>query len=156
VIKALVLTVSDRVSRDAYEDKSGPAVEEVLKKGIEDIETFRLVVSDDPNNIKQVLNENLNADFIITTGGTGIGPRDNTPDITEKFCDRMIPGISDFLRRESCKQTLNAALSRGAAGIKGKTVIINLPGSERGARFCAELLVPVLPHAVRMLAGKGH
>ena len=72
------------------------------------------------------------------------------------FCDRSIPGIAEYLRRESCNETLNAVLSRGVAGYKGTTIIINLPGSVKGATFCAELLLPILPHACDMIHGKGH
>ena len=156
MIKVLVLTISDRASEGIYEDKSGPAIEEILIKDIPESKVTRIVVSDDPGEIEKALIENLDNDFILTTGGTGIGPRDNTPDITGKICDRLIPGIAELLRAESRRQTMNAVLSRGTAGVKEKTVIINLPGSERGARFCAELLVPILPHTVKMLAGKGH
>ncbi|MFC1586425.1 molybdenum cofactor biosynthesis protein B [Fibrobacterota bacterium] len=156
MIKALVLTISDRASKWIYEDKSGPAIEHILKTGIQDVEITRSMVSDDPKEIEGAFILNLSMDFIITTGGTGIGPRDNTPEVTENFCDRLLPGIPEFLRMESCRQTTHAVLSRAVAGVSGKTIIINLPGSERGARFCAGLLVPVLPHAKKMLEGGGH
>jgi molybdopterin adenylyltransferase len=155
-MKVLVLTISDRASDGIYEDKSGPGIEKILEGGLPEVDIERMVVSDDARDIEDALAGHLNMDVIITTGGTGIGPRDNTPDITEKFCDRMIPGVAEYLRRESCSQTVNAVLSRGVAGLKGSTIIINLPGSEKGAVFCAELLVPVLPHACKMVRGEGH
>jgi len=79
-----------------------------------------------------------------------------TPDVTEKFCDRLIPGIAEYLRSESIKQTINAVISRGIAGVKDKTIIINLPGSVKRAAFCTELLIPIVLHAVKMVRGEGH
>lgn len=155
-MRVLVLTISDRASKGEYEDLSGPAIEEILFRSLHELEIERSVVSDDASEIKKSFTDNLDMDVIITTGGTGLGPRDNTPEVTEDFCDRMVPGIAEHLRRESCRQTANAVLSRGVAGLKGKTIIINLPGSVRGAKFCAELLVPLLSHACGMVGGAGH
>lgn len=155
-MKILVLTISDRASEGVYEDRSGPAVEKVLLEGLQGAEVERLIVSDDATDIEEALGKYAEHDVILTTGGSGIGPRDNAPDVTMSFCDRSIPGIAEYLRSESCKETLNAVLSRGIAGYKGTTIIINLPGSVKGAVFCAELLVPILPHACDMILGKGH
>ena len=155
-MKVLVLTISDRASKGEYKDKSGPAIEELLSNQLNKTEISRQVISDDPMAIRQAFQENLDKDIILTTGGTGLGPRDHTPEMTESFCDRMIPGIAEMIRRESFKETANAVLSRGIAGVKGKTVIINFPGSEKGARFCAELVIPILTHAKDMLSGKKH
>lgn len=155
-MKVRVLTISDRASQGVYEDKSGPAIECILAEKLPESIIDRLIVPDEENAIKEAFANNLDKDIIITTGGTGIGPRDITPDITEKFCDRLIPGISEYLRNESLKQTINAVLSRGVAGIKGTTLIINLPGSVKGASFCAEQLINILPHAMKMMRGKGH
>lgn len=155
-MKALVLTVSDRASRGQYQDGSGPAVESALTAGMPGLVVSRLIVSDEPSEIRHALQANLDKDFIITSGGTGIGPRDKTPNITKAFCDSLVPGISEYLRRESCRQTVNAVFSRGQAGIREKTLIINLPGSQKGAQYCAELLVKILPHAHKMMHGGGH
>lgn len=155
-MKVLVLTISDRASQGVYDDKSGPVIEKILTEKLSEVLVERLIVSDDEVAIKEAYSSHLEKDIIITTGGTGIGPRDNTPDITENFCDRLIPGIAEYLRIESCKQTINAVLSRGVAGIKDKTLIINLPGSVKGASFCTELLIPILAHAVKMMRGEGH
>ena len=155
-MKILVLTISDRASQGVYEDKSGPAIESILAEKLPETAIERLIVSDDANAIEETFSSRLDNDVIVTTGGTGIGPRDNTPDITEKFCDRLIPGISEYLRNESLKQTINAVLSRGVAGVKGNTLIVNLPGSVKGASFCAEQLIQILPHAMKMMRGKGH
>jgi molybdopterin adenylyltransferase len=155
-LKILVLTISDRAARGVYEDRSGPAIEKVLQAGIPGADIRRLIVSDDPRGIEAALEDHLAMDVIVTTGGTGIGPRDHAPDVTGRFCDALIPGIGEYLRRESAKETVNAVLSRGVAGRKGATIIVNLPGSVKGAAFCAELLVPILPHACDMVRGKGH
>ena len=156
-MKVLVLTVSDRASQGIYKDLSGPEVERViLAAGLPDITVNRQIVSDDYDKILQVFGNNTECDFIITTGGTGLSKRDVTPEATEFFCDRMIPGIAEILRSESYKQTPHAMLSRAAAGIKGKTVIINLPGSVKGAVFCTDLIIPVLKHAPEMIRGGKH
>ena len=133
----------------------GSAEGEGVKKS-EQITITRKIVPDEKRKIKKAFRKNLSRNIIITTGGTGISPRDVTPEVTEKFCDKMLPGIAEILRAESYKQTPNAMLSRAVAGIKGKTVIINLPGSVKAAVFCTKLLLPVLPHILEMQKGQGH
>jgi molybdopterin adenylyltransferase len=155
-MKILVLTISDRASEGVYEDRSGPTVEEVLRAGIQGAGIERLVVPDDAAKIEQAFEAHLDRDVILTTGGSGIGPRDVTPDVTARFCDALIQGIAEHLRRESYRETPYALLSRAVAGRKGRTIIVNLPGSVKGARFCAELLVEILPHACAMVRGEGH
>ena len=97
-MKILVLTISDRASDGVYEDRSGPAVEEVLRSGMPGADIERLVVPDDERRIERVFETHLDRDVIITTGGSGIGPRDVTPDVTARFCDALIPGIAEHLR----------------------------------------------------------
>jgi molybdopterin adenylyltransferase len=155
-VKVLVLTISDRAAQGVYEDKSGPAIKEILAKNLPDASIDSLIVPDEADAIFNAFSSNIDKDVILTTGGTGIGPRDITPDVTQKFCDRLIPGIAEYLRSESMKQTSNAALSRGVAGVKDKTIIINIPGSVKGASFCTELLMPIMQHAVKMVRGEGH
>ena len=155
-MKVLVLTISDRAFKGVYDDESGPAIKKTIAFILPDATVELLIVPDEKDKIINACQSHLDMDAIITTGGTGIGPRDVTPDATEEFCDKLIPGISDYLRRESCSQTINAVLSRGVAGIKGNTVIVNLPGSVKGAQFCTKLLVPVLQHALKMIKGEGH
>jgi molybdopterin adenylyltransferase len=139
-----------------YEDLSGPAVAAVLAAAFPDAIIIRAVVPDETAAIRASFEEHVDCDCILTTGGTGLSPRDVTPEATLGYCDRMVPGIAELLRAESLKETRNAALSRGAAGMKGKCLIINLPGSVKGATFCAKLLTPLLEHACAMRDGKGH
>ncbi len=155
-MKILVVTISDRASRGEYEDLSGPAVKEILEASIEGADVEVVVVPDEEDSIAGALESGLGGAAIITTGGTGLGPRDITPEVTERFCDRCVPGISEMLRAESLKETRNAALSRGYAGMKGSTLVVNIPGSVRGASFCARLLAPLLIHAEGMISGEGH
>lgn len=155
-MKILVLTISDRASRGEYEDLSGPAIEKILSEKIPEADIERAVISDDRSGIEKKFGESPDYDVIITSGGTGLGPRDNTPEATEAFCDREVPGIAEYLRKESCRETVNAVLSRARAGMKGDTLIINLPGSVKGAVFCAELLGGIIPHARNMIKGVGH
>jgi len=155
-LKILVVTISDRAFRGEYEDLSGPAVRDILVESVPGCSVETTVVPDDEKRILAALEAGLAGDVIITTGGTGLGPRDMTPEVTEKFCDRGVPGISEMLRAGSLGETPNAALSRGWAGVKGSTLVVNIPGSARGASFCARLLAPLLTHAVRMMGGEGH
>ncbi len=155
-MKILVITISDRASRGEYEDLSGPAVKEILEEAISGADVGIVVVPDEEDEIIPALESELDVDVIITTGGTGLGPRDITPEVTERFCDRAVPGISEMLRAESLKETRNAALSRGYAGLKGQTLVVNIPGSVRGASFCALLLAQLLTHADGMISGEGH
>ena len=155
-MKVLVLTISDRAFRGEYEDLSGPAVEKILLEGMEETIVERTIVSDDEPAIEKVLKASGTFDVILTTGGTGLGPRDVTPEATERVCDRIIPGIGEYLRSESFRETNSAVLSRGIAGMIGKTIVVNMPGSVKGASFCAGLLVGILPHALAMVRGEGH
>ena len=155
-MKILVVTISDRASSGEYEDLSGPAVKMILEKSIDGADVEVVVVPDEEDEIVRALESGQGGDVIITTGGTGLGPRDITPEVTERFCDRTVPGISEMLRAESLKETPNAALSRAYAGLKGHTLVVNIPGSVRGASFCARLLAPLLTHAEGMISGEGH
>ena len=155
-MKILVVTISDRAFQGEYEDLSGPAVKEILEEEISGAVAEVVVVPDEEEDILRVLESGLQFAAVITTGGTGLGPRDITPEVTERFCERSAPGISEMLRAESLKETRNAALSRGYSGMKGRTLFVNIPGSVRGASFCARLLVPLLIHAEGMISGGGH
>jgi molybdenum cofactor synthesis domain-containing protein len=151
-----VITVSDRASRGEYEDRSGPAIVEVLAAAVPELQIERRLVPDDEAALQQALVWGEGFDVVVTTGGTGLGPRDLTPDVTRRHCDREVPGIAEALRRESYAVTRTAVLSRGYAGSKGGTLYVNLPGSVGGARDGAAFLAELIPHAVDMLGGGGH
>lgn len=150
-ISAAVLTASD--SRKAADDLSGTAlVGALLAMGADVAE--RVVVSDDLLEIRKALLDLAGRDgvnLILTTGGTGFSPRDNTPEATRAVIEREAPGIAEAMRRETAAKTPMAMLSRGIAGIRGKTLIVNLPGSPKGAQECFEVIRPVLAHAVEIV-----
>ena len=160
-MRILVITVSDRAFKGIYEDKSGDAMINLLKEYfikenlIYKIE--KIIIPDEYDIILNTLKENKdNFDIIITTGGTGLSERDVTPEATRDFCKKEVSGISEYLRAESIKETIFASLSRGYAGIKDKVFVVNFPGSEKGAIFYANLIIPLLAHIVDMMNGKGH
>ena len=155
-MKLAVITISDRASRHEYEDLSGPAIERLLQEAFPDADITRDLVPDQADRIREALERQTGVDYIFTTGGTGISPSDLTPETTEAYCDKSIPGIAEMLRMHSYAQTPNALFSRGYAGIRGTTIIVNFPGSVKAASFCTSLLIPVLKHGVRMLRGEDH
>ncbi len=153
-IKAGILTVSDKASRGEREDRSGPALRELLEAaGAEVVRTA--IVPDEQEEIRAVLlawsDEGL--DLVLTTGGTGLSPRDWTPEATKSVIDRETPGISESIRAAGMGKTRTAMLSRAVSGIRRSTLIINLPGSERSVREGLAALIDVLPHAVEVLRG---
>jgi molybdopterin adenylyltransferase len=155
-MKVTVVTISDRASKGIYEDLSGPAIERILREGFENADISRIIVPDERDDILKAMENAASSDFILTTGGTGLSDRDITPDICEEYCDKSLPGIAEFLRSESYKETPHAMLSRGYAGIKNKTVIVNFPGSVKAVTLCTRILLPVMGHAVKMLNNEGH
>lgn len=152
-MKVAILTVSDRSATGIRPDVSGPAIEEFIRKhGGEIISTA--IVPDDLLEIKSVLEswcDHLGVDIILTTGGTGFAPRDITPEATRQVIQREAPGIAEAMRLESLKITPHAMLSRAIAGIRNKTIIINLPGSPKAALENLNTIIRVLPHAVELL-----
>lgn len=156
MLKAAVITVSDRASEGVYEDVSGSTIREILKEAYPDIELKSKVISDAKEKIIRAFEEHSDCDWIFTTGGTGISPRDVTPEAAEEFCDTPLPGISETIRAESYKETPNAMLSRGYAGRKGNTLIVNFPGSVKAVRLCTRIIIPIIKHAQEMIKGKGH
>ena len=153
--RAAVLTLSDQGARGLRTDTSGPAiVERLAQMGIEVAQ--RDLISDDPNGIESTLRSWVERGFalIVTTGGTGFGPRDHTPEATRRVIERDAPGLAELMRMEGLKQTPMAALSRGICGIAGHTLIVNLPGSERAVRENLDALAPVLPHALELIRGQ--
>ena len=154
-MKVTVITISDRASRGVYEDLSGPKIVEILKEQIENVKIERIVVPDEKSEILKAL-QNANADFMITTGGTGISERDVTPEICAEYCDKDLPGIAEILRVESYKETPMAMLSRGYAGMKNQTIIVNFPGSVKAVILCTKVVIPMMKPAVKMFKGEGH
>jgi len=156
MLKVAVITVSDRASRGEYADLSGPRIREILEQRLPGTDISLIVVPDDAEAISRAIAGNLDRDYILTCGGTGLSPRDITPETCARICDRDIPGISEWLRRESEKETPHAIFSRAYSGMKGSTVIVNFPGSVRGAELCAKLLAGVMAHGRDMAHGSGH
>jgi molybdopterin adenylyltransferase len=155
-MKVTVITISDRASKGIYEDLSGSAIEKILKEGIENVEVYRIIVPDEKDEILKTLKSATSSDFILTTGGTGLSKRDITPEICEEYCDKSLPGIAEMLRSESYKETTHAMLSRGYAGIKDNTVIVNFPGSVKAVTLCTKVLLPAMGHAIKMINNEGH
>lgn len=156
-IRAAIITVSD--SRDKANDLSGDRLEDLAREmGAEIAE--RRIVTDDLLEIRETLHalaERDDVDVIFTTGGTGFAPRDVTPEATRAVIERESPGLAEAMRRETASKHPMAMLSRGVCGIRGATLIINLPGSPRGVEECFEVIRPVLRHAVDLIRGKtGH
>ena len=150
-MRAAVLTVSDRVSRGAAADASGDALEELLRA--DGYEVARRVVPDEHALIAAGIEElAASASLVLTTGGTGLAPRDVTPEATRAVLWRDVPGIAEALRADSIARTPHGLLSRGAAGVVGQTLVVNLPGSTGGCRDGYAVLQPALAHALSLLA----
>ena len=154
IIKTAILTVSD--SRRVDHDLSGKRLAELLRSiGAEIVET--MIVTDDLEHLRNTLyslTEREDINLIMTNGGTGFGPRDNTPEATRAVIEREAPGLAEAMRRETSTKSPMAILSRGICGIRGNTLIINLPGSPKGVEECFEVIRPVLAHAIDLISGK--
>jgi molybdopterin adenylyltransferase len=157
-IRVALLTVSDSCTEGNREDISGQTIIEMLPE-----ETFEVcekkIVPDEYQAISEVLksfSDEQDIDLVLTTGGTGLGPRDITPEATASVCERAVPGLCEVIRAEGFKKTPYAILSRSFAGIRGKTLIINMPGSPKAVRECLEIILNLIPHAVKMMRGGGH
>jgi molybdenum cofactor synthesis domain-containing protein len=155
-IRAAVLTISDKASRGERVDTSGSAITELLATidaGVQRAE----VVPDEAPRIAATLRawaDSDDFDLIVTTGGTGLGARDVTPEATAEVIERSVPGLPELMRAAGLKHTPMAALSRGVAGVRGRCLILNLPGSEKGVRENLTAVIDLLPHAVELLRGR--
>ena len=153
--RAAILTISDKGARGEREDKSGPALKTILEKAGFSIICLE-ILADDQQLIEQRLRELSDQsclDLVVTTGGTGVSPRDVTPEATLAVIDRQVPGMAEAMRTASSAKTPHAMLSRALAGIRRQTLIVNLPGSVRGARENIDVLLPALEHALQKIQG---
>jgi molybdopterin adenylyltransferase len=157
-MRVAILTISDSVSRGERKDISGPSLADRCKElGWKVVSTQ--VSSDDPaplNNQLRAMADFGGVDVLLTTGGTGLGPRDTTPEVTLEIGDRTIPGLAEEIRRKGAEKTPTAVLSRGVAVVRHKTIILNLPGSPKGAVESLSAIAQLLPHAVEVLHGANH
>jgi len=153
MITVAVLTLSDKGSRGEREDLSGPLIADILKPICADLKHYE-ILPDEKDLIKEKLVQYCGTvDLILTTGGTGLAPRDVTPDATLEVIDKEVSGITEAMRFEGFKKTRRAVLSRAVAGIKGSTLIINLPGSPKAVKENLEIILDVIPHAIEKIKG---
>jgi len=151
---AIVLTASDRCFAGTQTDISGPITAQLLAEGGANV-LRQLIIPDDLAQLTAALREaSTQAELVVTTGGTGLAPRDITPEATIAVCDRLVPGLAEFIRQDGARHTPFSALSRGVCGIAGSALILNLPGSPTGAKTSLQAVLPLLPHALNLLAGK--
>jgi molybdopterin adenylyltransferase len=154
MIRIGILTVSDRASTGGREDLSGAKIRELVVQVPEFIVEVSTIVPDEQARIADTLrfwSDDLRLNLVLTTGGTGFAPRDVTPEATRSVLEREAPGLAEGMRAASLQYTPMAMLSRGVAGVRGRTLIINLPGSPKAVRECLAYILPVLPHAIELL-----
>ena len=158
MIKVAILTVSDSCSKGQREDVSGQTIRNMLSADKFEICEYKIVPDEQQSITKELVKfaDVVSADIVFTTGGTGLGPRDVTPEATAAVCQKMVPGLAETMRLEGLKKSRNAVLSRAVAGIRENTLIINLPGSPKAVKESLEAILNVLDHAVDMMAGLGH
>ena len=153
MIKVGILTISDKGSRGDRKDLSGKVIEEVVKKINGEVKYYQIIPDEKDTIQKELIKavDKLHLDLILTTGGTGLAKRDVTPDATLEVIEKEVSGISEIIRSESFKKTDRAILSRGVAGIRKESLIINLPGSPKGVRESLEIILKALPHGIEIL-----
>ncbi|MGA1826524.1 MAG: MogA/MoaB family molybdenum cofactor biosynthesis protein [bacterium] len=155
MFKAAIITISDKGSIGQREDRSGPILKKMLPSDTFTV-SFYTIIPDDFQHIKSCLEEccdNKKVDLILTTGGTGLSPRDVTPDATQAVIEKEAPGFSEAIRIKGLSSTPFSIISRAISGIRGKTLVINLPGSPKGAQEGLSIILPALPHALAKLLG---
>jgi molybdopterin adenylyltransferase len=152
-----ILTVSDRASRGVYEDRGGPAIRECLSEFITSAwEPHALLIPDEQDQIEATLKamcDDEGCHLVITTGGTGPAKRDVTPEATERVCDKILPGFGELMRAVSLKSVPTAILSRQTAGIRGQSLIVNMPGKPSAVRECLLAVFPAIPYCVELIGG---
>ena len=151
---AAVVTISDSVARGQRADRSGPATAEVLRQHGFEVTQNRAVVDDQDEIERTLIQLSEQVNLIVTTGGTGIAERDVTPEATRAVCSKLIDGIPEKMRTEGLKSTEFAILSRGVCGVRGRALILNLPGNPAGAVDSLQSVIEILPHVLELLAGK--
>lgn len=154
MIKTAILTISDKGSRGEREDKSGEAIKSIIETINGQVANYKIIPDEKELIVEQLILLSETVDLIITTGGTGVAPRDVTPEATIEVIDKELPGFGEAMRMESFKITPFALGSRAIAGIRGKTLIINLPGSPKAVAECLAVVLPVIPHTVNLIKGK--
>jgi len=155
MFKVAILTISDRGSKGEREDSSGPLIREMVRDLPAQVIHYE-IIPDEKEIIIEALKKSadqLKADLILTTGGTGLSPRDVTPDATLKVIDKEVPGFSEAMRAESLKKTPHAMISRAISGVRGSSLIVNLPGSPKSVKENLSVILPALPHALSKLMG---
>jgi molybdopterin adenylyltransferase len=153
MLTAAVLTVSDSAARGERVDLSGPAVADFLRKKNVAVSGAEVVADDQTSIADALVRLSTNAKFVVTTGGTGIAVRDVTPEATRSVCGRILEGVAEHMRAEGMKKTRYAVLSRGICGVRGPSVILNLPGSPAGAIQSLESVIDIIPHVIQLLVG---
>jgi len=154
-VKVAIVTASDRSFRGEREDLSGPAIRERVEALGWEVVCCG-VVPDEKEKLKEEMiriADRERVPLLLTTGGTGLAPRDSTPDATLEVIEKQVPGIAEAMRQESLKKTRHAMLSRAVCGVRGQTLIINLPGSPKAVHECLDVVIPVIPHALELLQG---
>jgi len=155
MIRVGILTVSDRASRGQREDLSGKVIREIVGQLPAQVVKYTVVPDDRARIEKELMRISEQVDLVLTTGGTGLSPKDVTPEATAHVIEKVVPGISEAMRMEGLKHTPYALLSRAIAGVRKTSLIINLPGSPKAVRENLEIILPAIPHAIETLKGEG-